>query len=86
MILFCFRSDENRNCLFSAFSIVMSESNRYVDDLRILLLASIELHLNSEFHAKHPSFVKILNGHSGKFNNADTLLELSISLVLLILV
>ena len=77
MILFCFRSEENGNCLFSAFSIVMSGDNRYVDDLRIL--ASIELYLNSEFYAKHPSFVKVMNSHSGVFNNADTLLALSVS-------
>ena len=77
MILFCFRSEENGNCLFSAFSIVMSGDNRYVDDLRIL--ASIELYLNSEFYAKHPSFVKVMNSHSGVFNNVDTLLALSVS-------
>ena len=77
MILFCFRSEENGNCLFSAFSIVMSDDNRYVDDLRIL--ASIEFYLNSEFYAKHPSFLKVMNSHSGVFNNADTLLSLSVS-------
>ena len=77
MILFCFRSDKNRNCLFSAFSIVINGDNRYVDDLRIL--ASIELYLNSEFYAKHPSFVKVMNSHSGVFNNVDTLLALSVS-------
>ena len=75
MILFYFRSDENMNCLFSAFSIVMSGDNKYVDDLRIL--ASIELYLNSEFYAKHPSFVKVMNNQSGVFNNFDTLLALS---------
>ena len=77
MILFCFRSDENRNCLFSAFSIVVSSDTRYADDLRIL--PSIELYLNSEFYPKHPSFVKVLNSHSGRFNNVDTLLALSLS-------
>ena len=41
----------------------MSGNNRYVDDLRIL--ASIELYLNSEIYAKHPSFVKVMNSHSG---------------------
>ena len=45
----------------------MSGDNRYVDDLRIL--ASIELYLNSEFYEKHPSFVKVMNIHSGVFNN-----------------
>ena len=77
MILFCFRSDENGNCLFSKFSILMSGYNRYVDDLRIL--ASIELYLNSEFYAKHPSFVKVMNSQSGVFNNVGTLLVLSVS-------
>ena len=77
MILFYFRSDENGNCLFLAFSIVMSGDNRYVDDLRIL--ASIEFHLNSEFYAKHPSSVKIMNSHSGAFTNVDILLALSVS-------
>ena len=76
MILFCFRSEENGNCLFSAFSIVMSGDNRYVDDLRIL--ASIELYLNSDFYAKHPSFLKVMNSHSDVFN-VDTLLALSVS-------
>ena len=61
--MFCFRSDENGNFLFSAFFIVMNGDNRYVDDLRIL--ASIELYLNSEFHAKHPPFVKVMNSYSG---------------------
>ena len=71
MILFCFRSEENGNCLFSAFSIVMN-------DLRIL--ASIELSLNSEFYAKRPSFVNVMNRHSGElFNNVDTLFALSVS-------
>ena len=74
MILFCFRSNENRNCLFSAFSIVVSSDTRYADDLWIL--PSIELYLNSEFYAKHPSFVKVLNSHSGMFNNVDTLVLL----------
>ena len=78
MILFCFRADGNGNCLFSAFSIVTIGDNRCVDDLRIL--ASIELYLNSEFYAKHPSFVKVMNSHFGVFNNADTLLALSVSL------
>ena len=55
----------------------MSGNNRYVDDLRIL--ASIELYLNSEFYTKHPSFVEVMNSHSGVFNNADTLLALSVS-------
>ena len=55
----------------------MSGDNRYVDDLRIL--ASIELHLNSEFYAKHPSFGKVMNSQSGVFNNVDTLLALSVS-------
>ena len=57
----------------------MNGENRYVDDLRIL--ASIELYLNSEFYAKHPSFpfVKDINSHSGVFNNVDTLLALSVS-------
>ena len=77
MIFFYFRSDENRNCLFSAFSIVTSGGNRYVYDLRIL--ASIELYLNSEFYAKHTPFVKVINSHSGVFNNVDTLLGLSVS-------
>ena len=48
----------------------MSGDNRYVDELRIL--APIELCLNSEFYAKHPSFVKVTNSHSGVFNNVDT--------------
>ena len=77
MILFCFRSEENGNCLFSAFSIVMSGDNRYVDDLRIL--ASIELYLNSEFYAEHPSFRNVMSSHSGVFNNVDTSLALSVS-------
>ena len=51
--------------------------NRYVDDLGIL--ASIELYLNSEFYAAHPSFVKVMNSHSGVFNNIETLLALSVS-------
>ena len=76
-ILFWFRSDENGNCLFSAFSVMMSRDNRYVDDLRIL--ASIELYVNSEFYAKYPSYVKVMNSHSGVFNNVDTLLALSVS-------
>ena len=33
----------------------------------------------SEFYAKHPSFVKVMSSHSGVFNNADTLLVLSVS-------
>ena len=55
----------------------MSGDNRYVDDLRIL--ASIELYLNSEFYAEHPSFVKVMNSNSDVFNNVDTLLALSVS-------
>ena len=54
----------------------MSGDNRYGDDLRIL--GSIELYLNSEFHAKHQSFVKVMNSHPGVFNNVDTLLTLSV--------
>ena len=76
MILFCFRSDENKSCLFSTFSIVTSDGNRYVNDLRAL--ASIESYLNSELYAKHPSFVKVMNSHCGVFN-VDTLLALSVS-------
>ena len=55
----------------------MSGNNRYFDDLRIF--ASIELYLSSEFYAKHPSFVKVMNSHSGVFNDFDTLLSLSVS-------
>ena len=69
MIFFRFRSDKNGNYLFSAFSIVMSGDNRYADNLRIL--ASVELYLNSEFYAKHPSFVKVMNSHSGVFSALD---------------
>ena len=54
----------------------MSGDKRYVDDLKIL--ASIELYLNSEFYAKHPSFVKVMNSDSGVFN-VDSLLALSVS-------
>ena len=52
----------------------MTGDNRF-DDLRIL--ASTELYLNSEFYAKHPSFAKVMNSHSGVLNNVDTLLALS---------
>ena len=49
-----------------------------MNDLRIL--AFIELYLNSEFYAKHPSFVYVMNRHSGVlFNNVDTLFALSVS-------
>ena len=54
----------------------MSGDNRYVDDLGIL--ASADLYLNSVFYAKHPSFLKFINSSSGVFNNADTLLALSV--------
>ena len=56
----------------------MSRDKRYVDDL-ISILASIELYLNSEFYPKYLSFVKVMNSHSGVFNNVDTLLVLSVS-------
>ena len=56
---------------------MMSGDNRYVDDSGIL--TSIELHLNSEFYSNHPSFVKVMNSHSGVFNNVDTMLALSVS-------
>ena len=49
--------------------------NRYV--LRIL--GSIELDLNPEFYAKHPSFLKVMNNPYGVFNHVDTLLALSVS-------
>ena len=55
----------------------MSGNNRYGDNIRIL--ASIELYLNSEFYAKHRSFVKVINSQSVVFNNVDTLLALSVS-------
>ena len=58
-------------------SVATQRINRYVDDLRIL--TSIELFLDSEFYAEHLSFVKVMNSHSGVFNNVDTLLALSIS-------
>ena len=67
MILFCFRSDYMGNCLFSAFSIVMSGNYRYDDNLTIL--ASTELYLNLEFYAKYSSSVKVMNSHSGVFDN-----------------
>ena len=35
--------------------------------------------LISEFYDKHQTFVKVMNNHSGAFNNADNLLALSIS-------
>ena len=41
----------------------VNRDERGIDDLRIL--AYIELYLNSEFYAKHPSFVKVMNSHSG---------------------
>ena len=47
----------------------MSGNKRYVDNLRIL--ASTELYLNSEFYAKHPSFVKVMNSQSGVFSALD---------------
>ena len=50
----------------------MEIGKRYVDDLRIL--ASIELYSNSKFYGKHPSFVKVMNSHSG-----DYLLAISVS-------
>ena len=55
----------------------MGGDNRFVDDLRIL--ASIKLYLNLDFYVKHPSFVKVMNSHSGVFNNVDNLLVLSVS-------
>ena len=55
----------------------MSGNHRYVDDIRIL--ASIELYLNSDFYAKHPSFGKVINNESVVFSNFDTLLALSVS-------
>ena len=75
MILFCFKSYENGNCLFSTFSIAISADNKYVYDLRIL--ESIELYLNSEFYVKQSSFVKVMNSHSDVFN-VDTFLALSV--------
>ena len=55
----------------------MSGKNKFVDGLRIW--TSIELHLNSEFNVKYPSFVKVMNSHSGAFNNVNTLLALLVS-------
>ena len=52
----------------------MSGDNTYVDDL--MKLAFIDLYLNSEFYTKRPSFVKVMNSHSGVSNNVDTLLGL----------
>ena len=77
MILFCFRSEKNGNYLFSAFSSVMSGDSRYVGDLWIL--KSFELYWNSEYYAKHPSFVKVMNRHSGVFNRVAILLASSVS-------
>ena len=54
----------------------MSGDNTYVDDL--MKLAFIDLYLNSEFYTKRPSFVKVMNSHSGVSNNVDTLLGLSV--------
>ena len=54
----------------------MSGDNTYVDDL--MKLAFIELYLNSEFYTKRPSFVKVMNSHSGVSNNVGTLLGLSV--------
>ena len=56
---------------------MMSGNNGCVDDL--MILGSIELYLNLEFYTKHPSFVKVMNSHSGVSSNVDTLLALSIS-------
>ena len=57
----------------------MSGDSGYIDELSIMPF--IELYLNSEFFAKHPCFVKVMNceSHCGVFNNVDTLLALSVS-------
>ena len=54
-----------------------SGDNRYADDLS--LLSFIELCLNSEFYAKQAAFVKVMNSHSGIFNNISTVLAFSVS-------
>ena len=55
----------------------MSGNSTYIDDLRIL--AATELYLNSEFYAKHPSLVKVMNSYYGVFNNVNTWIALSVS-------
>ena len=42
-------------------------------------MASIELYLNLGFYTKHSSLLKVMNIHSGVFNNVDTLLALLVS-------
>ena len=42
-------------------------------------MESFELFLISEFYDKHQTFVKVMNNHSGAFNNVGTLLALSVS-------
>ena len=45
--------------------------------LFLMFFSEKDPHLNvieSEFYAKHPSFVKVMNSHSGVFDNIDTLL------------
>ena len=73
MFFFCFRCKVYGTCLVS-FSVAMSGNSRYTDDLSMILFT--ELYLNSEFYAKHPSFVKVMNSHSG---DSGTLLGFSFS-------
>ena len=37
------------------------------------------MYLNSDFYAKHPPFLKVMNSHFGVKNNVETLLALSVS-------
>ena len=37
------------------------------------------MYFDSEFYAKHPSFVNVMNSHSEVFNNVDASLALSVS-------
>ena len=76
-LIFFFSSQSNGNSLFSALSIYLVGNSKLVNQLRVLVC--LELFLNSNFYASHPSLQGTYNANTELFSDFQSLFFMSLS-------
>ena len=73
----CFRSLPDGNCLFSSASLLISGTNDFIYDLRIL--TALELFENCQQYCDHPLFSEVYNENSGIFTSLRNIFDVCLT-------
>ena len=72
--MFCFSSLPDGNCLFSSASLLISGTNDFIYDLRILTAFE-----NCQQYCDHPLFSEVYNENSGIFTSLRNIFDVCLT-------